>query len=171
VDLVSGIWHLRSGVGLDTRSSLIYCITSVTQSTLHRFLEVDAASAVPIWRQIEDGMRRLVISGRLASGSVVPSVRELAKALRVNPATVSKAYRRLTESGLLTVRRGEGTFVGELEPQELEKERLLLLTDGASSFIRVATSVGASRDEAARAVLDSWESVETEGERGVSDGG
>ncbi len=62
----------------------------------------------------------------------MPSVRELARALRVNPATVSKAYRRLTEAGLLTVRRGEGTFVGELDSDQLEKERLLLLTDGAA---------------------------------------
>jgi GntR family transcriptional regulator len=138
---------------------------------LHRFLEIDPASAVPIWRQIEDGMRRLVASERLAPGSVVPSVRELARALRVNPATVSKAYRRLTEEGLMTVRRGEGTFVRDLDPDELEKERLLLLTDGAASFIRVATSVGASKHEATRAVLESWKSVATESGGGVNDGG
>ena len=143
----------------------------MTQLKLHRFLEIDPASAVPIWRQIEDGMRRLVVSERLAPDSVVPSVRELARALRVNPATVSKAYRRLTEAGLLTVRRGEGTFVGELASDQLEKERLLLLTDGAASFIRVATSVGASRDEATRAVLESWESVAAEDGGGVNDGG
>jgi GntR family transcriptional regulator len=143
----------------------------VTQQVLHRFLEIDPASAVPIWRQIEDGMRRLVASERLTPGSVVPSVRELAKALRVNPATVSKAYRRLTEAGLLTVRRGEGTYVGELDSDKLEEERLLLLTGGAASFIRVATSVGASRDEATRAVLESWKSVVAEdGGRG-NDGG
>jgi len=143
----------------------------VTQLRLHRFLEIDPASAVPIWRQIEDGMRRLVASERLGPGSAVPSVRELARALRVNPATVSKAYRRLTEAGLLAVRRGEGTFVGEFDSDQLEKERLLLLTDSAESFIRVATSVGASRDEATRAVVKSWKSVAAEdGERG-NDGG
>jgi len=116
-------------------------------------------------------MRRLVASERIAPGSVVPSVRELAKALRVNPATVSKAYRRLTEAGLLMVRRGEGTFVGELDSDELEKERLLLLTDGAASFIRLATSVGASRDEATRAVVESWKPAVSEGESGVNNGG
>ena len=143
----------------------------MTQSNIHRFLDIDPASAVPIWRQIEDGMRRLVASGRLSSGSVVPSVRELARALRVNPATVSKAYRRLTESGLLAVRRGEGTFVGELDSDALAQERNLLLTDGAAVFIRVAASVGASRDEAARAVRESWKSVRSEGGEGVNDGG
>jgi GntR family transcriptional regulator len=143
----------------------------VTQQLLHRFLEIDPASAVPIWRQIEDGMRRLVVSERIGRGSAVPSVRELARALRVNPATVSKAYRRLTETGLLAVRRGEGTFVGEFGSDQLEKERLLLLSDGAASFIRVATSVGASRDEATRAVLESWKSVAAEDGGGVNDGG
>jgi GntR family transcriptional regulator len=143
----------------------------VTQSNLHRFLEIDPASAVPIWRQIEDGMRRLVASERLDPDSVVPSVRELARALRVNPATVSKAYRQLTEAGLLTVRRGEGTFVGDVDSKQLEKERLLLLTDGAESFIRVATSVGASRDEAARAVVENWKSVTAKDGGGVNDGG
>jgi GntR family transcriptional regulator len=138
---------------------------------MHRFLDVDPASAVPIWRQIEDGMRRLVASGRLAPGSAVPSVRELAKALRVNPATVSKAYRRLTEVGLLAVRRGEGTFVGELDTDELAEERRLLLHDGAATFIRVAASVGASRDEATGAVRESWESAQAEGELGVNNGG
>ena len=141
------------------------------QLNLHRFLEIEPASAVPIWRQIEDGMRRLVASERLVPGSVLPSVRELARALRVNPATVSKAYRRLTDAGLLTVRRGEGTFVGELDSNELEKERVLLLTAGAASFIRVAMSVGASRDEAMRAVLESWNAVAPEDEEGDNDGG
>jgi GntR family transcriptional regulator len=138
---------------------------------MHRFLDVDPTSAVPIWRQIEDGMRRLVASGRLAPGSVVPSVRELAKALRVNPATVSKAYRRLTATGLLAVRRGEGTFVGELDTNELAEERRHLLHDGAATFIRVAASVGASREEATGAVSESWESAQAEGEFGVNDGG
>ena len=138
---------------------------------MHRFLDVDPTLAVPIWRQIEDGMRRLVASGRLAPGSVVPSVRELAKALRVNPATVSKAYRRLTDAGLLAVRRGEGTFVAELDSDELTRQRRFLLHDGATTFIRVAASVGASREEAAGAVKESWESAQAEGEIGVNNGG
>jgi GntR family transcriptional regulator len=143
----------------------------VTQQSLHRFLDVEAASAVPIWRQIEDGMRRLVASGRVESGDAVPSVRELAKALRINPATVSKAYRRLTEAGLLTVRRGEGTFVGELGNDEISNQRRLLLDEGAAAYIRVAESVGASRDEAASAVRDQWGSARDDGGEGVTDGG
>ena len=124
---------------------------------MHHVLDIDPATAAPIWRQIEDGMRRLVASGNLPSGAVVPSVRELAKALRVNPATVSKAYRRLTDAGLLTVRRGEGTFVAELPSTVLSELRRRLLADGAAVYVGVATSVGADRDEAVRAVEESWQ--------------
>ena len=135
---------------------------------MHHVLDIDPAAAAPIWRQIEDGMRRLVASGNLASGAVVPSVRELAKALRVNPATVSKAYRRLTDAGLLTVRRGEGTFVAELSSTVLTELRRRLLADGAAVYVGVATSVGADRDEAVRAVDESWRTG-AEGGEGAHD--
>ena len=125
---------------------------------MHHVLDIDPAAAAPIWRQIEDGMRRLVAAGRLPAGTVVPSVRELAKVLRVNPATVSKAYRRLTDAGLLTVRRGEGTFVAELSTAALAGLQRRLLADGAAAFIRVAASVGADRDEAVQALEEGWQS-------------
>ncbi len=137
---------------------------------MRHFLDVDPSSGVPIWRQIEDGMRRLVASERVPSGSAVPSVRELARALRVNPATVSKAYRRLSEDGLLTVRRGEGTFVGERDAREIEKERGLLLADGAGTFIRLARSVGASREQATRVIAEQWNTVAGGGEGGAHGG-
>ena len=130
-------------------------------------LDVDPAAAAPIWRQIEDGMRRMVASGRLSPGTVVPSVRELARTLRVNPATVSKAYRQLTEAGLLTVRRGEGTFVAERTHEERDDERRRLLAKGAADFIRVAKSVGASQKQAEFAVRESWRAGDFEGEEEV----
>ena len=136
---------------------------------MRNFLDVDPGAAAPIWRQIEDGMRRQVASGRLASGTSVPSVRDLAKALRVNPATVSKAYRRLTEAGLLVVRRGEGTFVADLSSSVLESERQSLLAEGAVTYIRIAASVGASRGEAIRGVESIWDSQRIEGGEGESD--
>lgn len=132
-----------------------------------RFLDVDTASATPIWRQIEDGVRRQVASGRLPAGTAVPSVRELSRALRINPATVSKAYRRLTDAGLLTVRRGEGTFVAELPAGDRRDERQRLLADGAAVFSGVARAIGAGRREALRAVENAWDDVDTRGGEGV----
>jgi GntR family transcriptional regulator len=134
-----------------------------------RFLDVDTSSATPIWRQIEDAVRRQVASGRLPVGTAVPSVRELARTLRINPATVSKAYRRLTDAGLLTVRRGEGTFVAELPAGDRSEERLRLLADGAVVFTRAARSVGADRTEALRAVETAWGEFDSEGGEGAGD--
>jgi len=123
-------------------------------------LDIDPAAAAPIWRQIEDGMRRLVASGALPAGTAVPSVRELARELRVNPATVSKAYQRLTADGALEVRRGEGTFVAERSAGALADEREQLLADLAEGFSEAARSMGVTEAEAKTAISKAWRGIE-----------
>jgi GntR family transcriptional regulator len=115
-------------------------------------LELDPTDAVPLWRQIEEGMARLVAAGALSAGAVVPSVRDLARDLQVNPATVVRAYQRLVDAGLFTVRRGEGTFVAEAPPSLPKPERTRALAEGALRFASTAVTVGASREEALRAL-------------------
>lgn len=121
-----------------------------------RLLAIDPSDAAPIWRQIEDGVRRLVVSGSLAPGAPVPSVRDLARELRVNPATVSKAYQRLTTAGVLEVRRGEGTFVARREAATVDAERRSLLDDEARRFADAARELGAAEDEALEALRRAW---------------
>ena len=127
-------------------------------------LDIDPAAAAPIWRQIEEGMRRLVASGALPVGSAVPSVRELARELRVNPATVSKAYQRLTADGALEVRRGEGTFVAARSAGAVSAERERLLAEGAERFVEAARSMGVSKGEARAAVTAAWDRIAAEGD-------
>lgn len=117
-----------------------------------RGLHVDPRDAVPIWKQIEEGMRRLVASGALKPGAPVPSVRDLARDLQVNPATVVRAYQRLVDAGLLAVKRGEGTFVSESIPVVPRAERSRALAEGALRYASTAVTVGSSRGEAARAL-------------------
>jgi GntR family transcriptional regulator len=119
-------------------------------------LTIDPTSPTPIWKQIEDEVRRRIVSGQLEPGSAIPSVRDLCKMLRVNPATVSKAYQRLTDAGVLEVRRGAGTFVAELDERQLISERQRLLEDAATNFARVAESMGAGREESIDAVEAVW---------------
>jgi DNA-binding transcriptional regulator YhcF (GntR family) len=75
----------------------------------------------------------------------------------------------LTDAGLLTVRRGEGTFVAELPAGDRSEERLRLLADGAVVFTRAARSVGADRTEALRAVETAWGEFDSEGGEGAGD--
>jgi GntR family transcriptional regulator len=119
--------------------------------------EINPSNAAPIWRQIEEGMRRMIALGSLRPGDVVPSVRDLARGLRVNPNTVARAYQRLTDSGVFAVRRGEGTFVAE-EPVQIERaERNETLRDAAARYAGTAIAVGAPLDEAARKLEQSYE--------------
>ena len=125
---------------------------------------IDPRDPMPVWKQIEDGIRRLVATGALRAGGPVPSVRELARDLRVNPMTVSKAYQRLSDAGLLDARRGEGTFVASRAPQMTRAEKASELESAADRFATVAVTLGASVAEATRAVSAAWHSLRTRGE-------
>src|SRR5688500_13786185 len=127
---------------------------------------VDPRDPLPVWKQIEDGVRRLVATGALRPGRPIPSVRDLARDLRVNPMTVSKAYQRLGEAGVLEVRRGEGTFVASGAPQMTRGEKARALDAAAARFATVAMTLGAGVEETTRAVSAAWRSLRPDGERG-----
>jgi GntR family transcriptional regulator len=126
-------------------------------------LRIDPRDALPIWKQIEDGLRRLVGVGRLRPAAPLPSVRDLARDLGVNPMTISKAYQRLAEAGVLVVRRGEGTFVADGPPTLNRADRARTLRDAAERYVAVAITSGASRDEAAREVGAAWDGAKGRG--------
>jgi GntR family transcriptional regulator len=119
--------------------------------------DINPSDAAPIWRQIEEGMRRMISLGALVPGAAVPSVRELAQQLRVNPNTVARAYQRLTDSGLFAVRRGEGTFVAEVPAQLKKSEKHDTLRDAATRYAGTALAVGASVAEASLELEESFE--------------
>jgi GntR family transcriptional regulator len=123
---------------------------------LGRTLSVDPAAAVPIWRQIEGGMRRQVALGTLGPGAAVPSVRDLAQELGVNPMTVAKAYRHLTDAGVLAVRRGEGTFVADSPPPVARAHRARALREAAERFVTESASLAATEDDAVAEVRATW---------------
>ena len=122
-------------------------------------LHIDPRDARPIWRQIEEGVQHLVARGALPAGALVPSVRDLARELQVNPATVSKAYQRLTDAGVLIVRRGEGTFVSETPPPSSDSRRNDRLREEATRYASLAVTLGASREEALATFEAVWRSL------------
>jgi GntR family transcriptional regulator len=75
------------------------------------FLPIDPSSGLPVYRQIMDQVRRMVVAGRLRPGERLPSIRELAIALQLNPLTVGKAYGGLERARVVEMRRGLGMFV------------------------------------------------------------
>src|ERR1700675_4075838 len=93
---------------------------------LYRF-RLDLQSGVPVYRQIIDQVRGGIPSGALSIGDQLPTVRQLAVDLSINPNTVVRAYRELELGGLLETHQGTGTFISaqKLRGGEAERERQL----------------------------------------------
>lgn len=123
-------------------------------------LDIDPGGALPIGDQIVQGLRWAVASGALEPGEAVPSVREMALRLRVNPNTVARAYRRLVDQGVLAVRRGEGTFVAEPPAGGVAALRREELSRAAARYAGAARKLGAGIEEAARALEREWTEVD-----------
>ena len=81
----------------------------------------------PIYQQIVDEVRRALVIGTIRPDEPLPSVRELAAELRLNPNTVAQAYRELEREGVVYVRRGRGTFVSPDYGLDEEERRALAL--------------------------------------------
>lgn len=126
---------------------------------------INPKSAIPIHRQIGDQIRRSVAAGLLEPGDQLPSVRELAARLLVNPNTVAKVYRDLERDGLLETRRGQGTFISPEVAALAEADRRLLLAEQLEAAARDVHAFGLSD----KAALDLFREVLANRKRGRED--
>lgn len=99
----------------------------------------------PIYLQIMDEIRRAIVVGTLAPDDPLPSLRQLASDLRVNPNTVQFAYRELEREGAVYMKRGQGTFVSNSTTPQTERVRLL--REVAARAIRDAYRHGLTAEE------------------------
>ena len=79
----------------------------------------------PIYEQLEEKLRRLILSGAIAEGERLPSVRELASQLAINPNTIQRAYRELEQAGFIYSVPGKGSFAGKLSGVDESRRREL----------------------------------------------
>jgi len=89
-------------------------------------VQLNYRDAKPIYEQIKDGLRKLVVSKALSAGEKLPSVRELASQLAINPNTIQRAYRELENEGYIYTLVGKGTFVAENGNLDNTREKELL---------------------------------------------
>lgn len=107
-------------------------------------IDVDNRSGVPIYRQIIDQIRRHILAGELQAEAQLPSVRELAAQLSINPMTVSKAYSLLEIEGFTENRRGVGLFVKRLPDSRKSKDRKAILERMLREAAVTAVQLGVS---------------------------
>jgi GntR family transcriptional regulator len=129
------------------------------------FDSIDPKAAVPIYRQIIEQIRRRVAAGVLTPGDQLPSVRELAAQLLVNPNTIAKVYRDLEREGLLDTRRGQGTYVSAEAAAMADSERRRLVTEQLEGVARDVRAFGLAEDFA----VDLFRRILSDGRLGRKD--
>ncbi|HEY6970821.1 MAG TPA: GntR family transcriptional regulator [Candidatus Angelobacter sp.] len=108
---------------------------------------LDLHSGVPVYRQLIDQVRGAIASGALSAGDQLPTVRQLAVDLAINPNTVLRAYRELELGGLLETQQGTGTFITDRKPHKSTVERERQLNQIVGEFLARAGAAGFTAEE------------------------
>ncbi|HWZ28924.1 MAG TPA: GntR family transcriptional regulator [Gemmatimonadales bacterium] len=111
------------------------------------FEQLDPRSPTPLYAQIAERLRVAIVTRELAPAEMLPSVRQLAASLRVNPATVVQAYRALENEGFIEMRQGMGTYVREVSPHQRSTERERQATELVRRLLSDAARLGLSARE------------------------
>jgi GntR family transcriptional regulator len=120
------------------------------------FIRVSSSSGVPMMRQIADQIRSHSVSGALAPGDRLPSVRQLARELAVNPNTILHVYERLTAEGLLERRQGDGTYVSLNLPPGRGKAQRQLLVEEVDRLAHRAADLSVDSDQVHKLLDESF---------------
>ncbi|MGD0894120.1 MAG: GntR family transcriptional regulator [Terracidiphilus sp.] len=110
-------------------------------------IQLDLHSGMPVYRQVIDQVRGGIASGLLAPGDQLPTVRQLAVDLEINPNTVIRAYRELELGGLLETHQGTGTFISAQKMKRADAERERQLAQIVSDCVSRAGAAGFTIDE------------------------
>jgi len=110
-------------------------------------ISIDIKSGVPFYRQIIDQVKSAIATESIAPGDRLPTVRQLAVDLSINPNTVSRAYTELELTGLVETQMGSGTFVGQHSVERDDVERRRLLEQICQEFLSRASTHGFTLDD------------------------
>jgi len=131
-------------------------------------VKLDLSSGVPVYRQIIDAVLGGIASGALQAGDQLPTVRQLAVDLSINPNTVVRAYRELEIRGILSTQQGTGTFITDQKVQtdDMEKQRRI------AQLVRELLARAGSEGITLQDILQHLEELkEEQGVTGTNDGG
>ena len=109
-------------------------------------IQLDLSDHRPLYEQIKDKIKLLIINGVLHTDEKIPSVRELAQQLTINPNTIQRAYRDLESEGYIYSIRAKGSFVAPSENVE-SKVKMKALETGFSDMVRKARFLGVEKQE------------------------
>lgn len=121
-------------------------------------------SGVPIYQQIADQLKEDILTGKLAQGEYLPSIRGLASQLRISVITTMKAYEQLQEEGLVTAVQGKGFYVNAQDSEMLKEQHLRKVEENLMEAIQAAKIAGIS-DGQLRETLEALLAMKEEGQQ------
>ncbi len=108
---------------------------------------ISNASGQPIYEQICTQLKQMILSGELKEGDLLPSMRVLAKELRISVITTKRAYEELEREGFLVTAAGKGCFVASMNRELVREEHLRRIEEHFSEAVRLARGAGLQRGE------------------------
>lgn len=123
-------------------------------------IHINPSNGIPIYDQVVRQIKFALAAGALRKGELIPSVRELARQLAINPNTVARAYRQLQDEGMLTSLRGTGLQVAEGAKRQCRSDRTQLIRDRIRDVLQEAKRSGLDADEVRQLVereMKTWE--------------
>ena len=118
------------------------------------FYQIDPHSGLPVYRQVMDQTKHYIASGSLVTGDQLPSIRDLATRLSLNPATIVKAYAELQNEGFMEIKQGKGAFVSQGLPEKEIPSRRLQVSRIARQLAVESQQLGMPLDETMALVED-----------------
>ncbi|MFC4776297.1 GntR family transcriptional regulator [Paenibacillus sp. GCM10023252] len=125
-------------------------------------IQINEQSAEPLYYQIEVQLRALIVSGQVAEGTLLPSIRELAQMLKCSVITVRRVYQDLETEGLLRTRQGTGTYVAKAAEGDRDRLRLSSVAEAMEAAITAGRRVQCT-DEELRALFEEALAKDKEG--------
>lgn len=119
-------------------------------------ITVDTRDRKPIYEQLTENIRRLVLQGVVQPNEQLPSVRALAVELAINPNTIQKAYAELERQGITYSLPGRGSFISD-NITELSRAQLAQSADALRAAMKAAKDAGMTRAEALALLSEAWE--------------
>ncbi len=104
-------------------------------------------SGIPIYQQIAEQMKTDILAGRLKEGEYLPSIRSLAKELKISVITTMKAYELLASEGLVTAVQGKGFYVNAQDSEMLKEQHLRRVEEALTEAIHAAEIAGMARSD------------------------
>ena len=118
---------------------------------------VSNRSGIPIYEQIKEQVKAAIFSGELHEDDILPSIRQLARDLKISVITTTRAYSDLEQEGFVVSVQGKGCFVLPRNPELAKENALHKMEDGLSTAIAAAKAEGISKDEVIERLDLLWE--------------